>query len=155
MKKRVALIQGGLSSERDVSLVTGAAFETALKELGLPYEVIDAGEDLPQILSEKRNEIDVALLALHGKLAEDGVVQGICEYLKIPYTGSGVLGSALGFDKYYSKKVLQSHGLPTAKFEMLTFSDSQNLKSSPVGYPCVVKPSRNRAVPPIIEMIVP
>lgn len=144
MGKSVALIQGGLSSERDVSLTTGAAFESALKELGYTYQVIDAQEDLPKILFDKKNEIDVALLALHGKLAEDGVVQGICEYLKIPYTGSGVLGSALGFDKYYSKKVLKFHGLPTADFELVSLEKValENFKSH-VGFPCAVKPSRD------------
>ena len=100
---KVALIQGGVSAERDVSLSTGQAFDKALSELGVDYIVVDAKEDLPKVLSELRPKVNVALLALHGKLAEDGVVQGICEYLKLPYTGTGVLGSSVAFDKLFSK----------------------------------------------------
>jgi len=143
MKKsqRIALIQGGLSGERDVSLATGAAFESALKKMGQDYFVIDAGADLPQVLGQ--NNPSVALLALHGRYAEDGVVQGICEYLKIPYSGSGVLSSALCMDKIVSKQIMVQNNIPTAAF---IFFDSQleskaQLKNT-IGYPCVVKPSR-------------
>ncbi|MCB0407824.1 MAG: D-alanine--D-alanine ligase [Bdellovibrionales bacterium] len=143
MKKKVALIMGGLSAERDVSLVTGAAFEKALKELNYEFQVIDAKEDLPKILAEKKSQIDVALLALHGKLAEDGVVQGICEYLKIPYSGSGVLGSSLGFDKYFTKQILSFNKIPNARFELVhKKSVDWNQVTPPFDFPLVVKPSR-------------
>lgn len=141
-KKRIALLVGGLSSERDVSLVTGKAFEGALKELGYPYSVIDAQSDLPQRLMSERP--DVALLALHGKYAEDGAVQGICEYLKIPYSGSGILGSALCMDKILSKQILMQHQVPTADFEMLQFDDATLKNFKPhLAPPFVVKPSRD------------
>lgn len=140
---RVALIQGGLSAERDVSLDTGKAFESALKELGLSYVVVDANEFLPKTLAELKPDVDVALLALHGKLAEDGVVQGICEYLRIPYTGAGVLGSALSFDKLYTKQTLSTHGIPNAAYKLYDMrSDSPQVSDVEFGFPCVVKPTR-------------
>jgi D-alanine-D-alanine ligase len=141
-KKKVALIAGGLGAERDVSLVTGKAFAKALDELGLDYEMIDAGPDLPGLLQAMKPS--VALLALHGKYAEDGTVQGLCEYLKIPYSGSGVMASALCMNKYYSKQVLRFHDLPTPAFEMF-FAQSQSPEAfNPVRlkFPLVVKPSR-------------
>lgn len=140
--KKVALIQGGMSSERDVSLVTGKAFGQALDKLGYNYEVIDAGLDLPARLIEMKP--DVALLALHGKYAEDGTVQGICEYLKIPYSGSGVLASALCMDKYYTKQILTFHEIPTPEFEFFNMHKVklQEVKTH-LSFPVVVKPSRD------------
>src|SRR5690242_13132723 len=108
-KKTVGLIWGGMGSEREVSLKTGAAFQKALKKLDYPHDVIDAGPDLPQVLKTKK--IDCALLALHGKYGEDGTVQGILEYLKIPYTGSGVLASALAMNKVATKQLLSHWGV--------------------------------------------
>jgi len=140
-KKKIVLIQGGLGAERNVSLSTGAAFEAALKELGHEYEMIDAQEDLPARLANVK--ADVALIALHGKYAEDGIVQGICEYLKLPYTGSGVLASAVCMDKVLSKQMYVQYGIPTAPFEVL---DLHHIKiedvSTQIGFPLVVKPSR-------------
>jgi D-alanine-D-alanine ligase len=140
-KKRIALIQGGMGAERNVSLATGGAFEAALKELGYPYEIIDAQEDLPVRLANAK--ADVALIALHGKYAEDGIVQSICEYLRLPYSGSGVLASALCMDKVLSKQMYVQCGIPTAPFETV---DLHTTKATDVrtklGYPLVVKPSR-------------
>lgn len=140
-KKKVALIAGGMGAERDVSLVTGKAFAKALDELGTNYELIDAGSDLPGRLQALKP--DVALLALHGKYAEDGTVQGICEYLKIPYSGSGVMASAVCMNKYYSKQILKFHDLPTAPFEMF-FGKHQKPHAfrTKLPLPVVVKPSR-------------
>ncbi len=140
-KKRVALIQGGMGAERNVSLATGGAFEAALKELGHHYEVIDAQEDLPVRLANTK--ADVALIALHGKYAEDGIVQSICEYLKLPYSGSGVLSSALCMDKVLSKQMYVQCGIPTAPFEIvdLHVAKPQDVRSK-LGFPLVVKPSR-------------
>lgn len=143
LSKKIALIKGGINSERDVSLVTGEAFEKALRDLGHDYVVIDADKDFLKKLLDVKDQVSMALLALHGKLAEDGVVQGICEYIKLPYTGAGVLGSALGFDKYYFKQILKFHDLPNAKFE-LVHAKEQNLDTvtTKFSYPLVVKPSR-------------
>lgn len=143
LNKRVALIQGGLSSEREISLQTGEAFDAALRELGYEYTVIDANEDLPKVLTEIRPKVDVALLALHGKLAEDGVVQGICEYLRLPYTGSGVLGSSVGFDKILTKQILSYNNIPTAKYRVINAREPEFFKTPPpFDFPLVVKPSR-------------
>ena len=140
-KMKIALIQGGMGAERNVSLSTGKAFEAALQELGHQYQIIDAQEDLPvQLVNAKA---DVALIALHGKYAEDGIVQSLCEYLKLPYTGSGVLSSALCMDKVMSKQMYVQCGIPTAPFEIvdLHVTKAQNVRSK-LGFPLVVKPSR-------------
>lgn len=138
---KVALIVGGMGAERDVSLVTGKAFAAALSELKFDFVQVDAGPQLPGELQKLKP--DVALLAVHGKFAEDGTVQGICEYLKIPYSGSGVMASAICMNKYYSKQILLFHDLPTPKFEMV-FAKRQKLETSEtkLGFPLVVKPSR-------------
>lgn len=140
--KKVVLIQGGMGAERAVSLVTGKGFAAALTELGYPFETIDAGPDLVSQLSKVK--ADVALLALHGKYAEDGIVQGICEYMKLPYSGSGVLASALCMDKIQTKQVLISNNIPTAK-HVLADTKKTKVADIPVpnlGWPLVVKPSR-------------
>lgn len=142
-KKRVVLIKGGLSAERDVSLSTGKGFEQALVELGYPYEVIDAQADFVEKISNLKIKPDVALLALHGKFAEDGIVQGICEYLKLPYTGTGVLGSALCMDKVMSKYILQQMNIPTPEAKVIDTHVTDTSKLGPVmPPPYVVKPSR-------------
>jgi len=138
--KKVALIQGGMGSEREVSLKTGAAFLKALQKLNYPHEVIDAGADLPKVLASKN--IDCALLALHGKYGEDGTVQGILEYLKIPYSGSGVLASALAMNKIFTKQILTHWGVPTPEYQVFHASKiadgNQALKFDA---PVVVKPA--------------
>ena len=140
-KKKVILIQGGMGAERNASLSTGGAFETALKELGHDYEIIDAQEDLPARLSNTKG--DVALIALHGKYAEDGIVQSICEYLKLPYSGSGVLASAVCMDKVLSKQMYVQYQIPTAPFEVvdLRLTKPEDVQCK-ITFPVVVKPSR-------------
>jgi D-alanine-D-alanine ligase len=144
--KKIVLLQGGLGSERDVSLVTGKGFAQALTELGYQFTVVDAKGDLAERLSElkKQGQADVALLALHGKFAEDGTVQGICEYLKIPYTGSGVLSSALCMDKILTKQILINNGVPTPDYILVDShkSDLKKVALPDLGWPVVVKPSR-------------
>ncbi len=138
---KVALLSGGMSAEREVSLATGRAFAEALRQLKYDFVEIDAQEDLAaRLLAEKPG---VVLLALHGKYAEDGTVQGLCEYLKIPYTGTGVLGSALCMDKVLSKQLAKANGIPTADFEFLQ-ADHKDFKNyqTALAYPVVVKPSR-------------
>ena len=139
--QKVALIYGGIGAESDVSKDTAKAFAKALDELGEDYEQLEASEDLPQKLSALKPK--VALLAVHGKYAEDGTLQGLCEYLKIPYTGSGVLASALSMDKIFSKNLFEKHNIPTAKFQLLDLHE-QDLKkfTLELSYPVVVKPSR-------------
>ncbi len=141
-KKKVVLLQGGLGAEREVSLSTGKGFAQALTELGYPFEVVDCKEDfLEQISMAKKNGAEAALLALHGKYAEDGIVQGICEYIKLPYSGSGVFASALCMDKIATKEVLINHQIPTAKYEVV-HKDSIVKYRPKIEVPLVVKPSR-------------
>ena len=106
----VAVLLGGLSSEREVSLVSGAACAEALERLGATVTRVDAGRDLAQVLASLRP--DVCFNALHGEWGEDGCVQGILETLQIPYTHSGLLASAITMDKDKSKAVLRAAGIP-------------------------------------------
>lgn len=106
----VAVLMGGLSSEREVSLSSGRECATALETVGYHVTRVDAGRDLAQVLSELKP--DVAFNALHGVWGEDGCVQGVLETLGLPYTHSGVLASALAMDKDKSKAVLKAAGVP-------------------------------------------
>ena len=111
--KRVAVLKGGLSTERDVSLVSGAACARALREDGFEVIEIDAGRDLAARLTEAKP--DVAFNALHGRWGEDGCVQGVLELLAIPYTHSGVLASALAMHKERAKAAFRAAGVPVVK----------------------------------------
>src|SRR5438132_6849905 len=105
----VAVLFGGLSSEREVSLVSGRACAEALERLGARVSRVDAGRDLAQVLASLKP--DVCFNALHGAWGEDGCVQGVLETLAIPYTHSGVLASALAMDKAKAKAVLAAGGV--------------------------------------------
>ncbi|MGB2042368.1 MAG: D-alanine--D-alanine ligase, partial [Porticoccaceae bacterium] len=102
---RVGLLYGGTSSEREVSLMSGDAVHKAMLDLGIEVVAIDAGDDLLQILPG--HNLDRVFIALHGPGGEDGTLQGALEYLGIPYTGSGVLASALAMDKLRCKQMWQ------------------------------------------------
>lgn len=108
---RVGVLLGGTSPERDISLRTGKAVLAALVGKGYDVEAIDVSVDLPKQLVEKR--IEVAFVALHGKLGEDGSVQGLLEVMRIPYSHSGVLASSIAMDKIASKRMFEHAGLPT------------------------------------------
>lgn len=110
-KKRIGVLMGGISEEREISLKTGKAILDALKAKGYKAVPIDAGRDLGRVLKAKK--IDVAFLALHGRYGEDGCVQGLLEVMGIPYTGSGVKASAMAMDKAVAKKVMLHHGVST------------------------------------------
>lgn len=115
--KTIGVLLGGLSAEREVSLRTGAEVEKALSAAGYRTVIIDAGRDLGEQLTRKG--VEIAFIALHGRYGEDGIVQGLLELLGIPYTGSGVLASALAMDKVATKKILLHHELPTPGFAYL------------------------------------
>ena len=118
---KVAVLYGGESAEREVSLRSGEAVGKALIDLGYKVELFDTkSRDLSEL---KSMNIDCTFIALHGRGGEDGCVQGALEYLQIPYTGSGVLGSALSMDKTRSKQIWRAIGLPTANFEVGYKSD--------------------------------
>lgn len=118
MAPRVAVLMGGLSAEREVSLVSGRECAKALREAGYEVVEVDCGPDLPVRLTEIRP--DVCFNALHGRWGEDGCVQGILEWLRIPYTHSGVLASALAMDKAKTKEVYAAAGLPVVESVLAT-----------------------------------
>ena len=139
MKKPVVgVLMGGRSAEREVSLRTGAAILASLRRCGHRAVGIDAGRDLPRVLA--RRGVSVAFIALHGRGGEDGTVQGLLECLGIPYTGSGVLASALAMDKKHSKWVFRAHGLPTPEFEVVARGVRGTWPLERLETPVVVKP---------------
>lgn len=135
-KQHVAVLMGGWSAEREVSLVSGRAVMQALGELGYRVTPIDVGRDLAVVLGEVKP--DVAFNALHGRWGEDGAVQGLLEVLNIPYTHSGVLASAVAMDKPVAKHLFAGAGIPCAEGVVVT-RDSF-LASEPLPRPFVVKP---------------
>ncbi|MCK8823669.1 D-alanine--D-alanine ligase family protein [Fuchsiella alkaliacetigena] len=121
-EKRIAVICGGKSAEREISLKTGQAVYSALENNGLDAIKLDPqANDFLKQLTE--SEIDIAFIALHGRYGEDGSIQGLLEMEGIPYTGSGVLASALAIDKVVSKRLFKQNGIPTPKFETLHNQD--------------------------------
>lgn len=126
-KKRIGVLMGGKSSERAVSLRSGNAIYNALRTSGYRAVPIDAGDDLCQIL--KKKQIEIAFIALHGGYGENGAVQGLLEVMGIPYTGSGVLASALAMDKEASKKIFVHHGIPVPPFRIIHRSDLKKPKA--------------------------
>ena len=139
----ILLIEGGLGAERKISFSTGASFSKALDELGYTYKTIEADKDLIFKLKEiEPIENKIALIALHGKYGEDGIVQSLCEYLKLPYTGSGVLSSSLSMDKVLTKDVFKAHGIPNPPGYSLNVKQEGFPKASLMDFPLIVKPSR-------------
>jgi D-alanine-D-alanine ligase len=135
---KIAVLKGGMSAERDISLVTGASVAKALRASGHEVIEIDVGADLPAQL-EKASPRSV-FIALHGRWGEDGTVQGLLEIMGIPYTGSGVTASALAMDKILSKVVFTARGVPTPEFQVLQPGEApETVKISP---PLVAKPPR-------------
>jgi len=141
--RRVAVVMGGLSAEREVSLDTGAGVLAALLEHGWDAVAIDwkPGASLARLL--EASGAAVVWNALHGTWGEDGAVQGLCACLQLPCTGSGILASALAMDKVMSKRIFESNGLPTPRWRLLPHEagpgDAAALDGWPL--PCVVKPA--------------
>ena len=136
--KHVAILKGGWSAEREVSLRSGAACAKALRELGYRVTEIDVQRDIAQVLSKLKP--DVVFNALHGNYGEDGVIQGLLEILAIPYTHSGVLASALAMDKPMAKKVFETVGLRCPKGITLSLKQLKE-GGDPLPRPFVVKPA--------------
>jgi D-alanine-D-alanine ligase len=143
--KKVGVLVGGLSAERDVSLNTGKGVHAALVERGYDAVALDwtQGTDLQALL--RGAGVDVVWNALHGTYGEDGAVQGFLEILRLPYTGSGVLASAVAMDKVLSKRAFDHAGLGTAPWKLVApDADGAAVRAAAAsfGYPVVVKPSR-------------
>ena len=134
---RIGVLYGGLSAEREVSLKSGKAVGLALQELGYLVTLIDADREVVEKLKESR--IEAVFIALHGAYGEDGTIQGVLEYLKIPYTGPGVMASSIAMNKVMTKRVLLSHDIMTPDYTVPDGSDD-DIAVPPGGYPLVVKP---------------
>jgi len=141
-KKRVAVMMGGISREREISLKTGKAILKALTEKGYMVTPIDVGDDVAEKLVKEK--IEYAFLALHGRFGEDGTIQGMLELMRIPYTGSGVLASALAMHKIMSKKFFHCEKIPTPRFEVFQREEIKKDPSKKISLPLpiVVKPAR-------------
>ncbi|HVK82866.1 MAG TPA: D-alanine--D-alanine ligase [Kofleriaceae bacterium] len=138
--RKVGVLLGGLSSEREVSLRTGEAVLVALRDRGHDAVPIYVDRDVDVALRQEK--IDVAFIALHGRWGEDGCIQGLLETLGIPYTGSDVLASALAMHKGRAKELFRLNNLPTPAYYTLTAEDAIDLAGvhGDFGFPCVVKP---------------
>ena len=139
--KKVAVLHGGQSSEREVSLKTGAACAEALRGKGYDVALIDVDREVATRLREAGAE--VAFVALHGRYGEDGCVQGLLEAMGLPYTGSGVLASAVGMDKVMSKLLFRGLGLDVADYRVFPAERAGAIHGAdlPFAFPVVVKPA--------------
>lgn len=140
--KTIGVLMGGLSGEREISLRSGENCLRALRSRGYRAVRIDAVRDVAQRLDEMR--VEVAFLALHGRYGEDGTIQGLLEMMGIPYTGSGVLASALGMNKIATKKVVRSSGVPTPDYCEIGMDEPADSAAARVeaelGLPVMLKP---------------
>ena len=136
---KVAVLLGGRSAERAVSLKSGAMVLNALRKRGVDAHAFDPQQrDLAALIAEK---FDRVFIVLHGRYGEDGTIQGALELLGIPYTGSGVLASALAMDKWRTKLVWQAAGIPTPRYELLTAASNFPAVLARLGLPLMVKPA--------------
>lgn len=134
---KVAVLMGGRSSEREISLKTGKAVSEALKRLGHEVVILDLTQDMVLRLIEEKP--DKVFIALHGSYGEDGRIQGLLDILGIPYVGSGVTASAISMDKDLSKRIAVSEGIPTPKWITVKRKSLNRLNWS--SFPAVVKPA--------------
>jgi D-alanine-D-alanine ligase len=139
--RRIGVLMGGLSVEREVSLRSGTGISAALRSLGYTVIDIDVQRDVAERLRAER--VEVAFIALHGRYGEDGCIQGLLESMFIPYTGSGVLASAAGMEKVFAKQVFLARGIPTPPYRAFDTLEHalSGLESLPFPFPVVVKPS--------------
>ena len=137
---KVAVLMGGPSSEREISFLSGNAVLNALVGKGVDAHAFDPKER--QIFDLKRERFDRVFIALHGRFGEDGTVQGALETLGIPYTGSGVMASALAMDKWRTKLVWQATGISTPRYRMVDAATDWKRVVAELGLPLIVKPVR-------------
>ena len=137
---KVAVLLGGPSAEREISFLSGKGVLAALREKGVDAHAFDPV--VHSLFDLPREKFERVFVALHGRFGEDGTVQGVLETMKIPYTGSGVMGSALAMDKWRTKLIWQAAGIPTPKYQLLT-PDSDWVKViEELKLPLIVKPAR-------------
>ena len=136
---KVAVLMGGRSAEREISLMSGGGVLQALRAKGVDAHAFDpAGRDLAEL---RRDGFARCFIALHGRGGEAGTLQGALEVLGIPYTGSGVLGSAIGMDKWRTKMIWLASGLPTPRYRVLAADDDWAAVARELGLPLIVKPA--------------
>jgi D-alanine-D-alanine ligase len=138
MNARVAVLHGGISNEREVSLSTGKQVAAALRDAGYAVDLIDVTDDLPALLDALSPKPDAVFNALHGRFGEDGVIQGVLDWMGIPYTHSGVRASAIAMDKEAAKAMFVAAGLPVAKGRVVSVDDLS--VADPIPLPYVIKP---------------
>ena len=137
---KVAVLMGGRSAEREISLKSGTMVLAALKRKGVDAHAFDPREQsIEQLVAQRFQRV---FIALHGRFGEDGTVQGALEYLGIPYTGSGVMASALAMDKWRTKLVWLASGIPTPVYELLTADSDAVDVVARLGLPLMIKPAR-------------
>ena len=136
---RVGVLMGGRSGEREISLMSGSGVLEALLNKGVDAHAFDPGLRCPTELAKEK--FDRVFISLHGRYGEDGTIQGLLELLNLPYTGSGVLASALSIDKIATKQIWLSNGLATPDFEELTANSDWNAVVKHLGLPLIVKPA--------------
>ncbi|NQU56451.1 MAG: D-alanine--D-alanine ligase [Rhodospirillales bacterium] len=139
MSKNVAILMGGWSAEREVSLVSGAAVSNSLKKAGFQVTSIDVQRDMGSLLTRLYPKPDVVFNALHGRFGEDGCVQGLLDILNIPYTHSGLLASAMAMDKPMSKMMFANVGIQVADHKIV--SRAEVLSGDVMARPYVIKPT--------------
>ena len=138
MTKRVSVLMGGWSAEREVSLVSGAAVARALKDGGYAVTSIDVGRDPRRLIEQLTPTPDVVFNALHGRWGEDGCIQGLLDIMAVPYTHSGLLASALAMHKPLAKRVFAAAGIPIAEGRIV--ARDELLAGDPMPRPYVIKP---------------
>ena len=140
-QKKIGVLMGGLSSEREVSLATGNAILKALQEKGYNAIAIDVSRDVAEVI--RKSGVEIAFNGLHGKYGEDGAIQGLLEISGIPCTGSGILASAVGMNKILSKLVFKAHGLLVGPYLVVPAEKREQVSEalSIMAFPLVVKPS--------------
>ena len=136
---RVGVLMGGRSGEREISLMSGSGVLEALLNKGVDAHAFDPGLRCPTELAKEK--FDRVFISLHGRYGEDGTIQGLLELLNLPYTGSGVLASALSIDKIATKQIWLSNGLTTPDFEELTANSNWEAVVKHLGLPLIVKPA--------------
>ncbi len=143
---KIGVLMGGCSSERDISLKSGTAVLTALRELGCDVVAVDItssdNHEIRKIIFE--NKIDIAFIALHGRIGEDGVIQGILEGLNIPYTGSGIEASRLAINKIMAQSIFKKNGLLVPEHSVLSLYNidtGESIIDNIKGFPVIIKPA--------------
>ena len=139
-KKKIGILMGGVSSEREISLKSGNAVANAFKNMGYNTAAIDIKDNVCQTI--KQAQIDIAFLVLHGGWGENGSIQGLLEIMGIPYTGCDVISSAIAMDKEATKKIFLYHGIPIPEFKVLDkLTFEKELEAVKFSLPWVIKPA--------------